>query len=47
MNPVKEKRLSPCQGSDAYIQRKEHFIRLLHIFTLVWLALGVLHFLRA
>ena len=43
----KEKRLNPCQGSDAYIQRKRHFIRLLDIFTLVWLVLGVIHFVRA
>ena len=47
MNLTKEKRLNPCQGSDAYIQRKQHFIRFLDIFTLAWLALGLLHFVRA
>jgi hypothetical protein len=44
MNHAKEKRLNLCQDSDAYIQRKQHFKRLL-----VWLALAlaIIYFLRA
>ena len=47
MNPKKENRLNPCQSSDAYIQRKYHFIRFVDFFTLVWLAFGILYFVRA
>ena len=47
MMPTKEKRPNPCQGPDAYSQRKRHFIRFLDIFTLAWLVCGMLYFLRA
>jgi hypothetical protein len=46
MNPTKEKRLNPCQGSDAYSQRKRYFTLFLDILTLVWLAFVILHFVR-
>jgi len=47
MTLTKEKRLNPCQGSDAYSQRKRYFIRFLDILTLAWLAFFILHFVRA
>lgn len=47
MNP-KGKRLNPCQDSDVNTHCKLHFIRRpLDIFTLVWLAFGILYFVRA
>mgnify|MGYP000886295573 CR=1 FL=1 len=46
MNPKNEKRLNPCQSSDAYTKRNHYFIRLLNIFVLIWLALGVIYFVR-
>ena len=46
MNLAKQNRLNPCQSSDAYTKRNHYFIRLLNIFVLIWLALGVIYFVR-
>ena len=43
----KEKRLNPCQNSEAYSRRKRNFIFWLDIFTLAWLVFGMLYFARA
>ena len=47
MNPTREKRLNLCQDSDAHSQRKRYFTLFVDLLTLVWLAFGILHFVRA